>query len=112
MRLFLFAFGVLLLAGCAGLRPASPPPAMPEASEVPPVVCPTGIPLVESTPVATTAAIPARPRGKLVAAKFSGIPQWNRSVETASWTAFLKSCTVLGKEPAWNTVCNEAARMP
>ena len=122
MRLSLFAWGVLLLAGCAGPQPAPPPPAPPvasqplpiEAGEIPPVSCPAGTPLVEPPPAAEGSApgTPARPRGKLVAAKFSGMPHWGRSVEPASWTAFLESCTALNTQPAWSTVCTEAARVP
>ena len=122
MRLSLLALGVWLLAGCAGPQLASPPTTLPVAStevpagagDIPPVNCPAGMPQVENAPAAseTPSIARPRPRGKLVAAKFSGMPQWNRSVETASWTAFLESCAALNAQPAWSTVCSEAVRVP
>ncbi len=124
MRLFLFVWGVSLLAGCAGPQPSVPPAAPPVASapqpvaadEIPPVSCPAGTPLAEGAPTAaapaTAAGATPRPRGKLVPTRFSGIPQWQRSVEPASWTAFLESCTALGAQPAWTAVCSAAGQMP
>lgn len=127
MRLLPIALCVLLLSGCAGPQPATlpslpaslaeplPGPLPSEAEtnpeDLPPVTCPADAPLAGAAAASGT-AMPALPRGKLVAAKFSGLPHWTRSFDTKTWTAFLESCTVLSKQAPWSAICADAARVP
>ncbi len=114
MRLLPIVLCVILLSGCAGLQPATLPlssEAESNPEDLPPVVCPADAPLAGAA-VTPGAAMPVRPRGKFVAAKFSGLPHWARSFDTQSWTAFLESCTVLGKQADWRSICADAALVP
>lgn len=52
-----------------------------------------------------------RPRGKLVPAAWSELPDWAREPLRPSLQAFVRSCTVLQKRPEWESVCAEAQRI-
>lgn len=48
----------------------------------------------------------------LVPADWSAVTSWHSDSAEEAWDAFLQSCSVLGKRPAWQAVCAEAAAMP
>ncbi|MHB8983721.1 murein transglycosylase A [Thiobacillus sp.] len=82
----------LLLSACAVHPPAPVPPPAQAPQPAPPV------------------APPLQPT--LVPAEWSGVTFWQSDRAEEAWGAFLQSCSVLGKRPAWQAVCADAAAMP
>lgn len=83
----------LLLSACA-VRP--PAPEVPPPAQAPQPVPPVAAPLLPT----------------LVPADWSAVTSWQSDSAEEAWGAFLQSCTVLGKRPAWQAVCADAAAMP
>jgi membrane-bound lytic murein transglycosylase A len=101
-----------ILAGCTSPGPREVARA-PEALVCPPAgkpVCPEP----GTTPVPVP--VPAPPvvdyRGKLVPASWLDLPRWGREPLRTSLDAFVRSCTVLEKQEAWNAVCSGARSIP
>ncbi len=83
----------LLLSACA-VRP--PAPEVPPPAQAPQPAPPVAPPLLPT----------------LVPADWSAVPFWQSDRAEEAWGAFLQSCSVLGKRPAWQAVCADAAAMP
>jgi membrane-bound lytic murein transglycosylase A len=94
---------MLFLAGCA---PAPTRTQAPSAT----LACPPAPKAVCPAPTAPAPAAP-QPRGKLVPAAWSELPDWSRDSLKPSLTAFLRSCSVLEKRADWAAVCADAARL-
>jgi membrane-bound lytic murein transglycosylase A len=63
-------------------------------------------------PPPTAPAAPApQPRGKLVRAAWSELPDWARDPLQPALSAFLRSCAVLEKRADWADVCADASRL-
>ena len=45
-------------------------------------------------------------------AEWPHLPNWSRDRPDEAWRAFLASCSVLKRQPAWNLVCSEAETLP
>ncbi len=91
--------GSALFAGCATPPPA-PPSQCPEVSACAP--CP-------ACPGAQAPAPP--PAEPLQAARWDDLPGWQEDDPRPALSAFVQSCKVLGKQPAWQQACAEAATL-
>jgi membrane-bound lytic murein transglycosylase A len=92
---FLPALMVLLLAGCAAVKPAVTPMVTPTPPTTPGCSCP---------PVE-----PPKPAEKsLQPAKWSDLPGWGSDDPTPAFDAFLASCKVLERQTLWSSVCASA----
>ena len=104
----------LLAAACAT---APEPIAMkaPEALICPPVekpACPPAKPPAVS-PAPAPAPIPeVEYRGRLQPASWIELPEWCRESLRDSLVAFVRGCSPLAKQPAWQPVCADAAALP
>ena len=104
----------LLAAACAT---APEPIAMkaPEALICPPVekpACPPAKPPAVS-PAPAPAPIPeVEYRGRLQPASWIELPEWGRESLRDSLVAFVRGCSALAKQPAWQPVCADAAALP
>jgi len=59
-------------------------------------------------PVTTTTPVTAR----YTAVAWTALPDWPGEALPASWSAWLASCTRLGKEPVWFSICADAQKVP
>lgn len=117
------------LAGCAATPPSRPPaqpmpPSQPIPPEVvvPPVAEPVHVPVVPSPPSPppavppSTPPEPARPVASVMPwlkpATFTQLPGWREDDPAQAWPALLQSCNGLRSNPAWQGVCQAAARLP
>jgi len=104
----------LLAAACAT---APEPIAMkaPEALICPPVekpACPPAKPPAVS-PAPAPAPIPeVEYRGRLQPASWIELPEWGRESLRDSLVAFVRGCSALAKQPAWQPVCADASALP
>jgi membrane-bound lytic murein transglycosylase A len=104
----------LLAAACAS---APEPIAMkaPEALICPPVekpACPPAKPPAVS-PAPAPAPIPeVEYRGRLQPASWIELPEWGRESLRDSLVAFVRGCSALAKQPAWQPVCADASALP
>jgi len=92
---------VLALAACTT-------PSPPKESQV--LACPPAPQPVCPTP-APTIPTPELPRGKLVPAAWSELPDWGRDSLKPAVEAFLRGCTALAKRAEWVAVCDDASRL-
>ena len=90
----------LLLSACA-VRPPVEPSA--------PHPAPTPAPVPPPPPVLTPTPAAAYPTLKPV--DWAAFTFWQDNSVSEVWTAFLRGCTTLKKQSAWQAVCNEAATM-
>jgi membrane-bound lytic murein transglycosylase A len=93
--------GALVVAGCAAPNEAR------EAPASAPLLCPPAEKPVCPSP-ATSAPPPAAAveyRGKLAPASWIDLPEWRRDPVRPALEAFLRSCSVLEKQDAWQGVC-------
>jgi membrane-bound lytic murein transglycosylase A len=92
----LVASVAVTLAGCASV-PKNPTqqPAVPQAQPA----CPA--------PQAPSAALSWA--GSLRPSTFDAVPGWNEDTQSEAWSAFLRTCTVLQSQPAWQKTCAAAA---
>jgi len=90
----------LLLSACA-VRPPVEPSA--------PHPAPTPAPVPPPPPVLTPTPAAAYPTLKPV--DWATLIFWQNDPVSEAWTAFLRGCTTLKKQSAWQAVCNEAATM-
>ena len=90
-RKFLPALMVLLLAGCAAVKPIT--------TSTPPITPGCSCPPVE----------PPKPVEKpLQPARWSDLPGWSSDDPTPAFDAFLASCRVLERQALWSSVCASA----
>lgn len=101
----------ILAAACA--TPPEPVAKAPEALICPPVEKPV-CPAVPAAPKAPPAApVPeVEYRGRLQAASWLDMPDWGREPLRESLVAFVRGCSALEKQPAWQSVCAAAAALP
>lgn len=78
-------------------------PATPPGTEQPTLV----VPIPPSAPNVVPEA-----RGALIVSTWSAMPGWNRENPLDAWQGFLKSCTQLRAQIAWQPVCNLALAIP
>ncbi|MBV2235428.1 MAG: murein transglycosylase A [Sterolibacterium sp.] len=102
---------ILLLAGCAALRPSSP--AGQDAAALTPA---TGLtcPACPVCPVCRPASVEAAPAAAppFVAARWDELPDWPGADGLAkSLQAFLTSCQSLLRQPDWQPVCTAASQL-
>ena len=87
----------------------------PEALICPPVekpACPPAKPPAVS-PAPAPAPIPeVEYRGRLQPASWIELPEWGRESLRDSLVAFVRGCSALAKQPAWQPVCADAAALP
>ena len=108
----------VVLAQATGLRAKLRDTGMSKASvececgQIPPILPETEQPtLVVPIPPSAPNVVPER-RGALVASTWSALPGWNRENPQDAWQGFLKSCTQLRAQIAWQPVCNLALSVP
>jgi len=93
------ALMVLLLAGCAAVKPAFESAVKPVVTSPSPTTPGCSCPPVE----------PPKPAEKpLQPAKWSDLPGWSLDDPTPAFDAFLASCKVLERQALWNSVCVSA----
>jgi membrane-bound lytic murein transglycosylase A len=68
-------------------------------------------PVTTPTPVPAPIPTPSIAYPTLKPADWSALP-WRDDAIAEAWPALLQSCSTLGKQSAWQSVCAEAARMP
>lgn len=121
------------LAGCSSAPPAVTPqattPSSPSAAAAASIPADTATPNASATPVPVTPATATSTAGMSTPstaaspaasaanngfatrhayyepARFTDLPGWNADDLSASWDAFLRSCTVLGKRSGWSEPC-------
>jgi len=59
-----------------------------------------------------TPAVTTPVTARYTAADWSALPDWPGEELPASWSAWLASCTRLGKEPVWFGICADAQNVP
>jgi membrane-bound lytic murein transglycosylase A len=94
----------LLLSACA-VRPPVQPPA-PQATPSPAPAQPS-----ESVPPPALIPTPAAAYPTLKPVGWAAVAFWQNDRVSETWSAFLHSCSTLGKRAAWQAVCSEAATM-
>jgi membrane-bound lytic murein transglycosylase A len=91
----------LALAACT----STPLPPEKPAQPVPPVVVQPTPP----TPPAQPPAVPPKPATlQMLPATYAQLPGWDKDDLRAAWPAFMSSCSVLLKQPAWKESCTVA----
>jgi membrane-bound lytic murein transglycosylase A len=91
----------LALAACT----STPLPPEKPAQPVPPVVVQPTPP----TPPAQPPAVPPKPATlQMLPATYAQLPGWDKDDLRAAWPAFMSSCSVLLKQPAWKEACTVA----
>ena len=90
----------VLLAACDTLAPKPVPVEPPAPAPAKPVVPPAPAPVPE-----------ARPAPAYRAADWSALPGWRQDRPEQAWDAFMRSCTVLVRQPAWESTCTRAATL-
>jgi membrane-bound lytic murein transglycosylase A len=90
---------VVLLAACDTLAPKPAPVEPPAPAPATPVPSPAPAP---------TPAPEAKPVPAYRAADWNALPGWRQDRVDQAWDALLRSCGVLARQPAWETVCTTA----
>lgn len=104
--LFVVAFIVTALYGCA--TPVPPKPERPPAVTAPPAPVPT-------PPAAPPEAVPPAPAAVAPmyrAVTWAELPGWKEENHALAWKALLASCSTLKNEPEWRTPCTVATSAP
>lgn len=83
----------LLLSACGVIPPVQPPAPLP-------------------TPTPPAVPTPAGAYPTLKPVNWAAVTFWQDDSLMEAWPALLQSCSTLGKQPAWQAVCAEAAAMP
>ncbi len=110
-----FVLALSLLAAACATAPEPIAMKAPEALICPPVekpACPPAKPPAVS-PAPAPAPIPeVEYRGRLQPASWIELPEWGRESLRDSLVAFVRGCSALAKQPAWQPVCADAAALP
>ncbi len=111
MRSFAALCLALLAAACA--TPPEPVASAPEPLICPPVekpVCPAAPAAPKAPPAAPVPEVEYR--GRLQPASWLDMPDWGREPLRESLVAFVRGCSALEKQPAWQSVCAAAIALP
>ncbi|MGV7210707.1 murein transglycosylase A [Oxalobacteraceae bacterium A2-2] len=81
---------------------------LPRDSQMPPPVGPTPAPAPTQAPTPAPPPAPKPTALQLVPGSFADLPGWDKDDLRAAWPAFLSSCSVLSKQPAWKESCGIA----
>ncbi len=93
MKILFPSLFVLLLSACAAVPPSKPP------AVAVPVTPPVEIPASVVPPV-------------LQATVWNAVSGWSEDDPTQAWEAFLRSCSALKQQSAWQAVCEAAVSQP
>ncbi|MDR2925932.1 MAG: murein transglycosylase A [Azoarcus sp.] len=106
-RLVFLASVAIVSVGCQQLPPKAdlPETAYSVPAPVPPRPCADCAPSAPSYPPVSTAPSERE-------AYWDELPGWDSDDLGAAWPAFRESCRVIGRKPAWATVCAAAAALP
>ncbi len=107
----LAALGFTLLAAACATAP-EPVARAPEPLICPPAEKPACPPAAAAPKPAPSPAPEVEYRGRLQLSSWMEIPDWGRESQRDSLVAFVRGCTALARQPAWQAVCAEAAALP
>lgn len=105
-RIALCALIALAIAGCA-----TPPPAPVAAKAPEALICPPAEKPVCPAPVAPVPPPEPELKGRLIASRWSDIPEWGRESVRDSLAAFTRGCVALEKQDPWKGACAGAATL-